>query len=59
MRLISRIHHHGSEHYYTLKGHIMQAKGGHLDRVNSDQKILEMIRAGRLVLFVGGQESQN
>ncbi len=35
-----------------------KAKGYHLDRVHSDQKILEMIRWGRLVLVIGGQESQ-
>jgi hypothetical protein len=31
----------------------------HLDHVHPDQKVLEMIRRGRLVLFFGGQESQN
>jgi hypothetical protein len=36
-----------------------KAKGGHLDQVHSDQMVLEMIRRGRLVLVIGGQESQN
>ncbi len=33
-------------------------KGDHLDRVHSDQKVLEMIKRGRLVLVFCGQESQ-
>jgi hypothetical protein len=36
-----------------------KAKGDHLDRAHSDQMVLEMIRQGRLVLVIGGQESQN
>jgi hypothetical protein len=28
---------------------LLQAKGDHLDRVHSDQMVLEMIRQGRLV----------
>jgi hypothetical protein len=28
---------------------LLQAKGDHLDRVRSDQMVLEMIRQGRLV----------
>jgi hypothetical protein len=28
---------------------LLQAKGDHLDRVHSDQMVLEMIRRGRLV----------
>ncbi len=28
---------------------LLQAKGDHLDRVRSDQMVLEMIRRGRLV----------
>jgi hypothetical protein len=31
----------------------------HLDRVYSDQKVLEVIRWGRLVLFIGSQDTQN
>jgi hypothetical protein len=33
--------------------------GGHLGRVLSDQKVLEMIRRERLVHVIRGQESQN
>jgi hypothetical protein len=36
-----------------------KAKRDHLDQVHSDQKFLKMIRRGRLVLFIGGQESRN
>jgi hypothetical protein len=36
-----------------------KAKGHHLDRVHSDQKLLKIIRQGRLVLVIGGKESQN
>jgi hypothetical protein len=36
-----------------------KAKVDHLDRVHSDQKVLEMIRQRRLVLVIGVQESQN
>jgi hypothetical protein len=32
------------------RGILLQAKGDHLDRVHSDQMVLEMIRQGRLVL---------
>jgi hypothetical protein len=35
------------------------AKGDHLDRVYSDQKVLAVIRQGRLVLVNRGKESQN
>ncbi len=35
-----------------------KAKVDHLDQVHSDQMVLEMIRRGRLVLFIVGQESQ-
>jgi hypothetical protein len=35
-----------------------KVKGDHLDSVQSDQNVLEMIRRGRLVLLIGGQESQ-
>jgi hypothetical protein len=38
---------------------LSKVKDGHLDQVPSDQKVLEMIRRGRLVLVIGGQESQN
>jgi hypothetical protein len=34
--------------YYALNI-LVQAKGDHLDRVHSDQMVLEMIRRGRLV----------
>jgi hypothetical protein len=43
--------------YYALKGHIAQNQGDHLDRVLSDQKVLEKIRRGWLVLVIGRQES--
>ncbi len=36
-----------------------KAKRDHLGRVHTDQKVLEMIRQRRLVLFIGDQESQN
>ncbi len=36
-----------------------KAKGDYLDRVHTDQKVLEVIRRGRLVLVIRGQESQN
>jgi hypothetical protein len=46
-----------------LTGHskdiLRKATGDHLDQVHSDQKVLEMIRRGRLVLVIRGQESQN
>jgi hypothetical protein len=29
-----------------------KAKGDHIDRVHSDQKVLEMIRQGRLILVI-------
>jgi hypothetical protein len=43
---------------------LFQAKGDHLDRVHSDQMVLEMIRLGREASPVeqqlsGGQEFQN
>jgi hypothetical protein len=38
---------------------LRNAKGDHVDQVHSDQMVLEMIRQGRLVLVIGGQESQN
>jgi hypothetical protein len=34
--------------YYALENILLQAKGDHLDRVHSDQIVLEMIRRGRL-----------
>jgi hypothetical protein len=37
---------------------LCKAKGDHLDRVHSDQMVLEMIRQAMLVLFIGGQKSQ-
>ncbi len=33
-------------------------KEDHLDRVHSDQKVLKIIRQGRLVFVIGSQESQ-
>jgi hypothetical protein len=43
----------------VLKGHFAQSEGGaHLDQVHSDQKVLEMISQGRLILVIKGQESQ-
>ncbi len=41
------------------RGIFLQAKGDHLDWVHSGQKVLKVIRRGRLVLVIGGQESQN
>jgi hypothetical protein len=38
---------------------LCKAKQDHLDQAHSDQMVLEMIRWGRLVLFIGDQESQN
>jgi hypothetical protein len=39
---------------------LYRAKGNHLDRVNSDHKVSEMIRRRRrVVLEIGGQESLN
>jgi hypothetical protein len=38
---------------------LRQAKLDPLDRAHSDQMVLEMIRWGRLVLFIGDQEFQN
>jgi hypothetical protein len=32
--------------------------GDHLDRIHSDQNVLEVIRRGRLFLLIGGQGSQ-
>jgi hypothetical protein len=32
----------------VLKGHPAASQGNHLDRVHSDQMVLEMIRWGRL-----------
>jgi hypothetical protein len=37
---------------------LRKAKGDHLDRVHSDQMVLKIIRWGRPVLVIGGQESQ-
>jgi uncharacterized protein (DUF169 family) len=37
---------------------LIKAKGDHLDSVCSDQKVLMMIRQGRLVLVSGGQGSR-
>jgi hypothetical protein len=34
---------------------LRNAKGDHLEHVHSDQMVLEIIRWGRLVLFIGGQ----
>jgi hypothetical protein len=38
---------------------LRKAKGDHLDCIHSDQMVLEIISRGRLVLVIGGQESQN
>ncbi len=35
--------------YEALKGYPEACQGDHLDRVHSDQMLLEMIRRGRLV----------
>ncbi len=37
---------------------LLKAKGDHLDKVHSDQKVLEMIRHRMLVLVIEGQGSQ-
>ncbi len=44
-----------TEHF---RDKLHKAKGDHLDWVHPDQKVLEMIRQGRLVLVIGGQEPQ-
>jgi hypothetical protein len=36
---------------------LSKAKGSHLVQVHSDQMDVEMIRRGRLVFVIGGQES--
>jgi hypothetical protein len=41
------------------KGTLIYLRPFHLDHVHSDQKVLETIRRGKLVLFTEGQESQN
>jgi PHP family Zn ribbon phosphoesterase len=33
---------------------LLKAKRDQLDRVHSEQKVLKMIRQGRLVLLIGG-----
>jgi hypothetical protein len=43
----------------SSRGILHQAKGDHLYQVHSYQKVLNVIRWGRLVLVIGGQESQN
>jgi hypothetical protein len=45
--------------FWVLEGILHKAREDHLDQVHSDQKILKVIRQGRLVLVIGGQESQN
>ncbi len=37
---------------------LRKAKGDHLDGVHLDQKVLEVIKHGRLVLVIRGQESR-
>ncbi len=37
---------------------LRKAKGDHLDRVNSDQMVLEINRQGRLVIVIRGQDAQ-
>jgi hypothetical protein len=37
---------------------LRKAKGNHLDQVYSDQKVLQVISGGRLVLVIRGQDSQ-
>jgi hypothetical protein len=44
--------------YLALKRHITQSKEDHLDRVHSDQNVLNGIRQGRLVLVIEGQDCQ-
>jgi hypothetical protein len=38
---------------------LCKAKEDHLDRVHSDQMVLEIIRRERMVLAIERQESQN
>ncbi len=38
--------------YWALKGILRKAMGVYLDQVHSDQKVLDVIRRGRLVLVV-------
>ncbi len=38
---------------------LRKAKGDHLDGVHPDQIVLKMIRQGRLVFVIRGQESQS
>jgi hypothetical protein len=35
--------------YWALKGHLTSSQGDHWDRVHSDQKVLAVVRRGRLV----------
>jgi hypothetical protein len=42
-----------------LVGESYWPKGDHLDGVNSDQKVLKVIRRGRLVLVIRDQEPQS
>jgi hypothetical protein len=44
---------------YCVQDILHKAKGDHLDRVQSYQKVLWVIRQGKLVLVIRGQESQN
>ncbi len=43
---------------WALNGHIAQSQEGIFDRVHSDQKVLQVIRRGRVVLVIRGQESK-
>jgi hypothetical protein len=39
-------------------GIVLKLRGNNIAKVNSDQMDLKMIRRGRLVISMGGQESQ-
>jgi hypothetical protein len=43
----------------SSKDILCKAKGDHLDQLLSNQKVLKVIRRGRLVLVFGCQDSQN
>jgi hypothetical protein len=43
----------------TQVTYCMKIKADHLDQVHSDQKVLKVIRWGRLVLLIRNQESQS
>jgi hypothetical protein len=44
--------------YWHSRDILLKVKGDHRDQVHSDRKILTVIGWGRMILVVGGQESQ-